>query len=128
MWATGVVLLGAGMAWGLIPGLAHAALEAATRFTDTHAYAGTVLRGVTQSAASVAHTEPSTASYLYGAGAVLGALAVAAVGVLRLRSLAFVRPGFAWLRALHSGHVGDYVAWLTTGVAVIGTAFALTLR
>jgi multicomponent Na+:H+ antiporter subunit D len=93
-----------------------------------HGYAGVVLRGATQSAVSVPHTAASTASYLYGAGAVLGALGVAAVGVLRLSSLRTVRPAFAWLRALHSGHVGDYVAWLTTGIAVIGTAFALTLR
>jgi multicomponent Na+:H+ antiporter subunit D len=128
MWATAVVLLVAGMAWGLVPGLTNAALEAATRFTDPHGYAGVVLRGVPQTAASVPDTAASTASYLYGAGAVLGALLVAAVGVLRLRAVHAVRPGFAWLRALHSGHVGDYVAWLTTGVAVIGTAFALTLR
>ncbi|GEM_PF-5315542 len=24
------------------------------------------------------------------------------------------------LRRLHSGHVGDYVAWLTVGMAIIG--------
>jgi multicomponent Na+:H+ antiporter subunit D len=28
------------------------------------------------------------------------------------------------LRILHSGHMGDYVAWLTAGVAVIGGLFA----
>jgi hypothetical protein len=27
-----------------------------------------------------------------------------------------------------SGHVGDYVAWLTVGVAVFGTAFAFAFR
>jgi hypothetical protein len=32
------------------------------------------------------------------------------------------------LRALHSGHVGDYVAWLTFGVAALGGAFAFVLR
>jgi multicomponent Na+:H+ antiporter subunit D len=128
MWATAVVLLAAGMAWGLVPGLPHAALEAATRFTDTRAYAGAVLHGTTQAAAGAARVAPSTASYLYGVGAVLGALLVASAGVVRLRSLDLVRPVFVRLRALHSGHVGDYVAWFTTGVAVIGTAFALTLR
>jgi multicomponent Na+:H+ antiporter subunit D len=39
-----------------------------------------------------------------------------------------VRPGLARLRALHSGHVGDYVAWLTAGVAVIAVVFGVTLR
>jgi multicomponent Na+:H+ antiporter subunit D len=28
------------------------------------------------------------------------------------------------IRILHSGHMGDYVAWLTAGVAVIGGLFA----
>jgi len=28
------------------------------------------------------------------------------------------------LRILHSGHMGDYVAWLTAGVAAIGGLFA----
>jgi multicomponent Na+:H+ antiporter subunit D len=128
MSATAVVLLVAGLAWGLVPGLPHAALEAATRFTSTADYSAAVLRGVPQVARSAARAEPTTASYLYGAGAVLGALLVGAAGVIRMRAVDTIRPGFARLRALHSGHVGDYVAWFTTGVAVIGTAFALTLR
>src|SRR5204863_14750 len=32
------------------------------------------------------------------------------------------------LRRLHSGHVGDYVAWLTAGLAALGAVFALSLR
>jgi len=27
---------------------------------------------------------------------------------------------------LHSGHVGDYVAWLLLGMAAVGALFALT--
>jgi multicomponent Na+:H+ antiporter subunit D len=128
MSGTAVVLLAAGMAWGLVPGLPHAALEAATRFTDTGAYAGAVLRGTTQTAAHVPHESPTGASYLYGVGAVVGAVLVATASALRVGAVDVFRPGFARLRALHSGHVGDYVAWLTTGVAVIGATFALTLR
>jgi hypothetical protein len=32
------------------------------------------------------------------------------------------------LRAAHSGHIGDYISWLTFGVAVIGGLFAFTIR
>ena len=32
---------------------------------------------------------------------------------------------FAGLRALCSGHVGDYVSWLFVGVAVLGALVAL---
>jgi hypothetical protein len=31
------------------------------------------------------------------------------------------------VRRLNSGQVGDYVAWIVTGVTVFGAAFALTL-
>jgi hypothetical protein len=36
--------------------------------------------------------------------------------------------GLQPLRAAHSGHIGDYVAWLTFGTAVLGGLFALTIR
>ncbi|HKW74261.1 MAG TPA: hypothetical protein VJN64_01940, partial [Terriglobales bacterium] len=32
------------------------------------------------------------------------------------------------LRIIHSGHIGDYVAWLTFGVAAIGGAFAFFIH
>jgi hypothetical protein len=35
--------------------------------------------------------------------------------------------GLFRLRRLHSGQVGDYVAWLTVGVAAFGGALALAL-
>jgi multicomponent Na+:H+ antiporter subunit D len=31
----------------------------------------------------------------------------------------------AGLRALHSGHIGDYVAWLFVGVAALGVFLVL---
>jgi multicomponent Na+:H+ antiporter subunit D len=127
MWVPAVALLLGGLVWGLIPGLADAALRAATSFVDTHGYAATVLHGAEQ-VSGPASLSPSTASYLYGVGAVVGALVVAAAGVRRLETIDTVRPAFARLRMLHSGHVGDYVAWLSAGVAVIGVAFAVTLR
>ena len=128
MWAPAVGLLAAGLAWGLIPGLSHAALAAAGRFEQPGVYSSVVLHGARAGLPSVHDLTPSAGSYLYGAGAVLGALAVAAIGVTRHRAVDPLRPAFARLRDLHSGHVGDYVAWLTTGVAVIGTTFAITLR
>lgn len=128
MWAPAVALLAAGLAWGLIPGLARSVLNGAVRFTDTTSYAAVVLHGARDAAAYTAGLAPSTGSYVYGAGAVLGALVVAGAGVARPQGLEPVRPALARLRLIHSGHVGDYVAWLTTGVAVIGTVFALTLR
>jgi multicomponent Na+:H+ antiporter subunit D len=127
IWGPAVVLLAAGLAWGLVPGLSHAALEAAARFTDHAGYAGTVLDGVQRAPRVAGGGGPSVGAYLYGAGAAIGAVGVALSGV-RPRPLDWLRPAFAGLRAVHSGHVGDYVAWLTAGVAVIGGVFGLTLR
>jgi multicomponent Na+:H+ antiporter subunit D len=129
IWVPAVALLAAGLAWGLIPGLTHAAMRAAARFVDTHAYAAAVLHGGSGDPAHVPATAgPASSAYLYAAGAVVGALAVAAAGMRRLRAIDRVRPAFTRLRELHSGHVGDYVAWLTAGVAVIGAVFGATLR
>jgi multicomponent Na+:H+ antiporter subunit D len=59
----------------------------------------------------------------------LAAVAVAALAVSPSHTewLRPLRGPLEGLRALHSGHVGDYVAWLTAGVSVIGSLFALTL-
>jgi multicomponent Na+:H+ antiporter subunit D len=32
------------------------------------------------------------------------------------------------LRVVHSGHIGDYVAWLVAGVALLGASFAIALQ
>ena len=67
---------------------------------------------------------------------ILLAVALAAVGLFgrpaREALPAWVhgqgRAAVKGLRSLHSGHVGDYVAWWTTGVAVLGTACLVMLR
>ncbi|MBV9334663.1 MAG: hypothetical protein JO243_02120, partial [Solirubrobacterales bacterium] len=68
-------------------------------------------------------------------GAVLGAIAVAALTLLRPTLHQRVPPGLvrparaalSGLRGLHSGHVGDYIAWWTTGAALLGGASLLLL-
>ena len=39
-----------------------------------------------------------------------------------------VLGGLAVARGLHSGQVGDYVTWLTAGVAAFGGLVALAVR
>lgn len=74
-----------------------------------------------------------------GADALLALVSVA--GSLGLAAITLRRPsvplpagpvraleqGIFRLRRLHSGQVGDYVAWLTVGVAALGGALALAL-
>jgi multicomponent Na+:H+ antiporter subunit D len=74
--------------------------------------AGGVLFGLLSAALAVA----IAAAALYGPG----------VARLRRAGGAF-RPAVQALRALHSGLVTDYVAWLVTGVAVFAAVVGLPL-
>ena len=115
--AAAVLLLAAGLAWGLVPGLTDAAAGAAARLIDRPAVVDAVLRGGTGFVPS-GHGEPlTTAAWLWGLTS--GALAVA---------LACTRGGApAPLRALHSGRVGDSVMWIAVGAAAVASVFALAL-
>ena len=129
MWVPALALLVAGLAWGLLPGLADAAAEAAARFVSGDLYTAAVLGGRTSAPSGlITGHGPSVGSYLYGLGATFGALAIAAVGIRRAGAIEPFRPAFTRLRLIHSGHVGDYVAWATVGAAVIGGVFGITLR
>lgn len=45
-----------------------------------------------------------------------------------LRTGAFLERGFRPLREMQSGHPGDYVLWITVGLAVFGSATMIFLR
>ena len=74
-------------------------------------------------------------SLLYGIGATVGAAALGLIALNRgLLPQAIRRPthyllgaSVEALRTAHSGHVGDYVAWLTVGLATFGIAFGVAL-
>jgi multicomponent Na+:H+ antiporter subunit D len=114
---TGTVLLALGLAWGLVPGVLDAATRAAARFTDHGAYAATVLRRAAAAVPAPPGVPPTTAAWLYGFAS--AGLAVA---------LAFLRTvPEGPLATLHSGRIGDYVAWTAVGAAAVAAVFALTL-
>ncbi|HLJ03651.1 MAG TPA: hypothetical protein VKT31_09435, partial [Solirubrobacteraceae bacterium] len=72
----------------------------------------------------------------YGVLSTVGALGVAAAGLFgyRLRGLRESAAGqraaaVVWVvRDLHSGHIGDYIAWWSAGVSVIGGLCLIVLR
>jgi multicomponent Na+:H+ antiporter subunit D len=71
-------------------------------------------------------------SLLYGSGAVMGAALLATLSLSEpRRGLAELSkraaPVVDVLRTAHSGHVGDYVAWLTAGTAALGVLLTLAL-
>jgi multicomponent Na+:H+ antiporter subunit D len=123
-----VAFLSAALAVGVIPGMAGAAVRAADRFLDRGAYAGEVLfGGATSSSVPPPGIGPHWYDWLYAGISCAGAAGLAAVLLLRPDALRAARRPLAGLRALHSGHAGDYVAFAVAGAAVLGGLCAVTL-
>ncbi|XBQ36416.1 complex I subunit 5 family protein [Streptomyces rapamycinicus] len=116
--AVPAALLAASLALGVIPAVGSAVGRAGALFTDTGGYRRTVLDG--HAAAAPAHPPP----HWQLTGILLGLLSAALA--ITLATLAVRRPvhtGTAALlapvRRLQSGHIGDYVAWLIAGTALL---------
>jgi multicomponent Na+:H+ antiporter subunit D len=140
---TMVALVAGGLALGLVPGLPDDAVGAAARLVDRPAYAAAVLDGGASPGAVVAvpspravHVpSPGVRDWLLAFLSLAGALALAATALTRgpLRELPGgaagrgLRTGLRGLRALHSGHVGDYVTWLVVGTVALAAAWAASL-
>ncbi|MGK5641651.1 complex I subunit 5 family protein [Streptomyces sp. URMC 126] len=111
------LLLAGSLAVGTVPALARAASGAAHAFTDHTGYAATVLDG--------AHAAPGTGHpyawwSLTGAGlGLLSAVLATGLAALGVRGAVPARRWAAPLRRLHSGHVGDYVAWTAAGIGLL---------
>lgn len=130
--AATLILLG--IVVGTIPQLRSIAESDARLFTNQFSYAQEVLKNVQSIAPSQTQAEPLMSSIVRSsiAGALALLLALASIFRERLSNpLDFTRRlelGSTVLRKLHSGHPGDYVAWLTFGTALLGGMFVLFLR
>ncbi|WP_225830052.1 complex I subunit 5 family protein [Streptomyces sp. NK08204] len=130
-----VILIVAPLAIGLLPYSGTAFGHAALAFTDRTAYIARSLSGSAPPPAPyVLHTDWTASGVALDVLSVAVAVALACLTVWPPRSLAAVhallRPGaaaLAGLRRLHSGHVGDYVAWLAVGIVVLAALVGLPL-
>lgn len=130
-----VALLGAALAITLVPAVGRSAVAAAQLFVDGPRYAAAVLDGV-PAAVPVTTVQVAVEPVAVALGTVTALaaviLAALALGRDRLpdalrRSGGAVLAAFGGVRRLQSGHVGDYVAWMTVGLGVVAGAFALAL-
>jgi multicomponent Na+:H+ antiporter subunit D len=135
MGLTVVLLTLASVALGWVPHLGARVEAVAVRFVDSGAYAARVMRGeVHPVPAPEKPAEVHGEAVAFGVGAVLGALALAVAvlrsgrkpGRARLREV--LRAVLSPLRDLHSGHVGDYLAWWVAGAACLGGALLAVFR
>ena len=139
LYAVTATLLVLGLLASVAPGLGQRVEQGAGRARDRIAYVDRVLRGRVLPAPPrppVAIEPTTTESVLYGAGAAAIAVGLALVGLYRRRLPELVLvplrtvlgPPLAVLRLAHSGVVGDYVAWITVGTAVVGGVWAVLLH
>ncbi len=129
------LMLLAAIVIGLIPGAVPGIETAASHFHDHAAYARWVLNDAPPRFSAVSHTHVETFDYLYAAGGTLGALALAALTLFGANLhrrvprplIAPPRAALTALRRLHSGHIGDYIAWWTAAAALLGGASLILL-
>ena len=130
-----VICLSCATLLAFIPAVRVDVLLAGIRLADGSAYIATVYHGTTAVIPAVSWPLGWLAApALHGLLTAALGLLLALTSVFRLRIPRILRLGaflegpLKPLRILQSGHSGDYVLWITVGVAVIGSAFLFSLR
>lgn len=130
-----LICIAAGMALSVWPHLREEILVAANRVWSQPAYLHTVYTGSMPALSLPKGLRLGAESAsLRGVISMTLALTFALTSVFRarlprmLRVGAFLEGPLVVLRSLQSGHVGDYVVWMTIGVATIGGACMVLLR
>ncbi len=130
--AAALILLGIVMTG--VPQLSSIAEADAKLFVNQPSYADAVLNNVQIAAPETTPAQSLALSIIRLAIAGALALLLALVTVFRDRLGSAVNfthrleLGNAFLRQLHSGHPGDYIAWLTFGTSLLGAIFVWLLR
>ena len=119
-----VALLGASLALGVVPVLTGLAGRAGAALADPGGYRAAVLAGDI-TATGAAHVGWSTSGVLLSALSTGAAVLVAVVALRRPPVPAVLSRIGAVLHKAHSGHVGDYAAWMMLGVGVLTGAVVL---
>jgi multicomponent Na+:H+ antiporter subunit D len=118
-----------------IPGAFSGVQRAAARFTDHAAYGQWVLNGahVRWPSVEISHVEALDVVYaLLGIAGACGAAALGLFGRPLRESLPSsvrepTRAALRRLRHLHSGEIGDYIAWWTVGASLLGAVCLVAL-
>ena len=121
---------------GIVPHLETQALTAAAHFQDRLTYAGVTLHvGLRGHVHTPEAPELHLSSLLLAAGSAcrrrgtgMAAALAAGAGILGAVARLFVEPIVKRLRAMHSGHIGDYITWQVVGVTTFSLLCMVTVR
>jgi multicomponent Na+:H+ antiporter subunit D len=136
LFAPALALLAVGIGAAFTPGFGARATAWALRLQDRPTHAAEVLRGEVPPQTPPVPVHAGMAPYAYGLLSLAGAVLFALFGLYRRRLPELLRqragrlldPPLTVLKELHSGVVGDYVAWLTFGIAALGGLVAVLIR
>jgi multicomponent Na+:H+ antiporter subunit D len=129
------ICLAAAIAATFTPHFREEMLAASNRFWSQAGFVDAVYKN-----SAIPANIPRTADLSAASAATHGAIASVLALILSLTSVfrgrlkrflrvgAFLEGPLLILRSLQTGEIGDYVTWMTVGVAVIGAAFVLLLR
>jgi multicomponent Na+:H+ antiporter subunit D len=128
------ILIAAGLVFGAVPGIVHHVQDAAARFADRSLYDAAVLGQTLPRPPRVEHPGIGVGAVGLGLLTAAGSIATAMLLLRRRRPLTHagkpegaLQAAVLRLRRLHSGQIGDYVAWAVLGFAALGGALALTI-
>jgi multicomponent Na+:H+ antiporter subunit D len=130
------VLLVGVLVLGLVPGAVPGVERYAAQFTAHADYPAWVLHGARVALPVLEPSHVSADDYGYGIVSTLGACLAAAAGLFG-RGVRESLPRLLYqplastvvhLRALHNGHIGDYIAWWSAGVSLVGGVCLIVLR
>ena len=128
------ILIVAGLALGALPGFVHHVQDAASRFTDRTLYVAAVLDRPLPVPAPEGQLHIGALEVVLSLLSALGSFAVAAALLRRRRPFSYpegrlnpLGAALLHLRRLHSGQIGDYVAWAVLGFAALGGSVALAV-
>lgn len=134
MFFSAAFLILMGIAITAMPQFSSTTEAAAQLFTNQTAYARMVLDNAEPAPPALPQQTALGSSVIRSSIAGLLALLLALATVFRNRFTIVsdftdgLERGDSFLRKLHSGHPGDYVAWLTLGAAMLGGLFVIFLR
>ena len=130
---TTLCMLGA-IALDFTPRWLQVLANASMNFVNQQAYLHTVYIGTNHLMQQGLSADTAHTTAVRGTVGLVLAAGLACTSVFRLkmprRTLLgpIVERGFGPLRTIQSGHPGDYVAWLTAGVTILGLVVLATLR
>ncbi len=130
-----LVLLAGSLLVGAVPSVARGVSSAVVQFLDGGDYVRQALHDTAAvPVAPLPDAAWTTTGVLLGLVSAVLAVGIAALALWAPRLPALLRrvrrpagPLLDALRRVHSGHVGDYVAWLFLGVAALGALVGMPL-